>query len=126
MPAVKAEAYGHGAVLIARQLNRLNVNAFCVACLSEGIALRKAGIKGKILILGFTPSDDFPLLKRYQLTQTVVDYPYAQTLNRFGQPLHVHIGIDTGMHRLGIRCENLEEIINVYQMKNLIVQVIKQ
>ena len=121
MPAVKAEAYGHGAVLIARQLNRLNVNAFCVACLSEAVALRKAGIKGKILILGITPPEDFPLLKRYQLTQTVVDYSYAQTLNRFGQSLPVHIGIDTGMHRLGIRCENLEEIMNVCEMSNLVI-----
>lgn len=121
MPAVKAEAYGHGAVIIARQLNRLNVNAFCVACLSEGLTLRKAGVKGKILILGYTSPDDFPLLGRYLLTQAVIDYHYAQALNRYGKPIHVHIAIDTGMHRLGIRCENMEEITSVYKMKNLII-----
>lgn len=121
MPVVKADGYGHGAVLIARQLNRLNVTSFGVACLSEGIALRKAGIKGKILILGYTPPDDFPLLSRYLLTQTVIDYHYARMLNGFGKPLHVHLAIDTGMHRLGIRCENLEEVTAVYKMKNLII-----
>ena len=121
MPAVKAQAYGHGAALISRQLNRLGVDAFCVACVSEGIELREAGVQGEILILGYTSPEDFPLLCGYGLTQTVIDYPYAQELNRFGQTLHVHIGVDTGMHRVGIRCEKIEEIAAVYQMENLTV-----
>lgn len=121
MPAVKADAYGHGAVPIARELSRLGVDAFCVACAAEGIELRRAGIHGEILVLGCTPPEDFPLLDAFRLTQTVIDYPYALALNRFGRTLHVHIGIDTGMHRLGIRCENLEEIAQVCGMKNLAV-----
>lgn len=119
MPAVKAEGYGHGAVLISRELNRLGVDAFCVASLSEGIELRRAGIQGECLILGYTPPEDFPLLARYQLTQTVIDYPYAELLNQSESEIHVHIGIDTGMHRLGIRCERIEEIKAVYEMGNL-------
>ena len=119
MPAVKAEAYGHGAVVTSRLLNRLGVDAFCVACASEGVALREAGIRGEILILGYTPPADFPRLYRYRLTQTVIDYPYAQAMNQFDRKLHVHIGLDTGMHRVGIRCENIEEIVSVYQMENL-------
>ena len=51
----------------------------------------------------------------------MVDYPYAKELNRYGEKLHVHIGIDTGMHRIGIRCEDLEAIAAVYQMENLVV-----
>lgn len=121
MPAVKAEAYGHGAVIISRQLNRLGVDAFCVACVSEGISLREANIQGDILVLGYTAPDDFPLLCRYRLIQTVTDYSYARKLNRFGQKLHVHIGIDTGMHRLGIRCEEMDEIKEVYGMENLVI-----
>lgn len=121
MPAVKANAYGHGAELIAGELNRLGVDAFCVACLSEGISLRRANIKGEILILGYTPPEDFPLLARYRLTQTVLDYAYAELLSQAGIMLHVHIGIDTGMHRIGIRCENREEILAVFEMKNLII-----
>ncbi len=119
MPAVKAEAYGHGGTVIAGLLNRLGVDAFCVACLAEGIALREAGIQGEILILGYTPPEDFRLLHLHQLTQSVVDYEYARHLNHFGKKLHVHLAIDTGMHRLGIRCENLEEILSVCKMKNL-------
>lgn len=121
MPAVKAEAYGHGAVLISRQLSRLGVDSFCVACASEGIELREAGIQGEILILGYTAPEDFPLLRDFRLTQTVIDYPYARELNDFGQTLHVHIGADTGMHRVGIRCERTEEIAAVYRMQNLAV-----
>lgn len=121
MPAIKANAYGHGAIPIAGELNRLGVDAFCVACIAEGIALRRAKIKGKILILGYTPPEDFPLLVRYRLSQTVIDYTYAELLARSGLKLHVHVGIDTGMHRLGIRCEDIEDIIAVFEMKNLII-----
>ncbi len=119
MPAVKADAYGHGAVPIARELNRLGVDAFCVATIAEGISLRRAGIQGEILILGYTPPEDLPLLVRWQLAQSVVDYPYAEQLARSGLKLHVHVAIDTGMHRLGIRCENIEDIAAVFEMGNL-------
>lgn len=121
MPAVKANAYGHGAVTIAKELNRLGVDSFCVACASEGIELRKAGVKGEILILGYTSPDLFPKLRRYRLTQTVVDYAYAECLQKSGIRLHVHIAVDTGMHRLGIRCEDTEQIAAVYGIKNLVV-----
>ena len=121
MPAVKANAYGHGAVPIARQLNRLGVKSFCVACISEGIELRRAGVKGEILILGYTPLEQLPLLRQYRLSQTITDYAYAQSLNLNGLRLHVHIAIDTGMHRLGIRCENIEQIAAVYAFRNLTI-----
>ncbi len=119
MPAVKADAYGHGAVPISRELNRLGIKHFCVACVKEGITLRHAGIKGEILVLGYTHPDAFPLLAKYKLTQTVVDYDYAQKLADYGKRLHVHIGIDTGMHRLGTRSENINDIINIFDMQNL-------
>lgn len=121
MPAVKANAYGHGAVPVARELERLGVTSFCVACAAEGVELREAGIKGDILILGYTFPQAFPLLRRYRLTQTVVDYAYAEQLQACGLPLHVHIAVDTGMHRLGIRCEDTDQIAAVYRMKNLSV-----
>lgn len=55
MPAMKANAYGHGAVLISKELNRLGIKSFCVAAVSEGIELRRNGVKGNILVLGYTP-----------------------------------------------------------------------
>ncbi len=121
MPALKADAYGHGAVLIARELADMGVDAFCVASVEEGIELRRHGIKGEILILGYTHPDLFPLLFRYRLSQTVVDFPYAVLLNRYGKKIHVHIGVDTGMHRLGERSENVDRLYNICRMKNLIV-----
>ncbi len=122
MPAVKAEAYGHGAVLISRELNRLGVKAFCVATVPEGIQLRKAGVKGEILVLGYTHPRQFDLLRRYRLTQTVVDMPFAEELHRYGKKLRVHIAVDTGMHRIGIRHNDLEDISRIFGWKNLKVE----
>lgn len=121
MPAVKANAYGHGAVLVARELNAMGVKDFCVATVTEGVELRKKGIKGGILILGYTHPECFLLLKKYHLTQTVLDNEYAKTLDSYGCKMHVHIGIDTGMHRLGERCENINNIIAMFKYKNLVI-----
>lgn len=119
MPALKANAYGHGALPVAKALQQVGIDSFCVACVSEAVSLRKNGIKGEILILGYTHPKQFPLLRRYRLTQTVVDYAYAETLNQYHKKLHVHIGIDTGMHRLGERHENLDRICKIFNMKYL-------
>lgn len=119
MPVVKADAYGHGAVLISRELNAMGVRAFCVASVPEGVELRNRGVKGDILVLGYTHPEQFPLLRRYRLMQTVIDYSYAETLNSYGKKIRVHIGIDTGMHRLGERCEDIDELCCMFRMKNL-------
>lgn len=121
MPAVKADAYGHGAVPVAKELNTIGVRDFCVATVHEGVTLRKNSITGKILILGYTHPEEFYLLKKYRLTQTVLDKEYAEMLNSFGHKIHVHIGIDTGMHRLGERCENIENIIEIFRYQYLAV-----
>ncbi len=121
MPAVKANAYGHGAVRIAAALQAMGIRAFCVATLFEGIALRKHGIHGEILILGYTAPAQFPLLHQYRLTQTVVDSDYAHRLCQSPFPLHVHIGIDTGMHRLGIPWTEEASVCRLLQQKELIV-----
>ena len=121
MPAVKANAYGHGAVLISKELNALGIDAFCVATIFEGIELRQNGVWGEILILGYTHPRYAPLLKQYHLTQTVLDHSYALKLNACAQGINVHIKIDTGMHRLGERFENLEEIRQIFDCDQLCV-----
>lgn len=121
MPAVKADAYGHGAVLISKELQRLGVDAFCVACVQEGVQLRRARIKGEILVLGYTHPAQLDLLRRYRLTQAVVDEAYGEQLHAYGKRLHVHIAIDTGMHRLGMDSREMEEICRLFQMENLSV-----
>ena len=110
MPAMKANAYGHGAVLAARELNRLGVRAFCVAAASEGAELRRHGVRGEILVLGYTHPEEVPLLRRYRLTQTAVGADHARQLNACGKKLRVHLKIDTGMHRLGIPAEQKADI----------------
>lgn len=122
MPAVKADAYGHGAALIAGELSQLGIRAFCVAAVSEGVALRRQGIQGAILILGYTHPEQFPLLAQYDLTQTVVDYDYAKVLNSYGRPVRVHIGVDTGMRRLGEPCGDISRICEMFRMENLRVE----
>jgi len=119
MPAVKANAYGHGAVLIARELNALGVKAFCVASAGEGAELRENGVKGDILVLGYTHPACLPMLETYRLTQTVLDCAYAQELAQYGRPLEVQVKLDTGMHRLGERCEHLRELQAVFAIPNL-------
>ena len=123
MPAVKANAYGHGAVPVSRALAGDGITSFCVASLGEGIELREAGIRGMILILGYTSPADFPELLNYNLTQTVVDAACAEDLDRcgrkLGQRIPVHVGIDTGMHRLGERSSDLERILPLWEMDGI-------
>ena len=101
MAVLKANACGHGDVLLADALSREGIEAFAVATLEEAIKLRKAGIRGQILILGYTYPEEIPLLYHYRLSQTVVDVKYARQLNQYGKPIAVHVKIDTGLHRLG-------------------------
>ena len=119
MPAVKANAYGHGAVLISKELNALGIDAFCVATIFEGIELRQNGVRGEILILGYTHPQYMPLLRQYHLTQTVLDRSYALELDACNQNINVHVKIDTGMHRLGERCEHLKELQQIFDCGQL-------
>lgn len=119
MPAVKANAYGHGAALIGKALQDMGVQDFCVASVGEAAELREAGITGQILILGYTSPRQFPELSHYELTQTVIDFPYAGQLQNYGRPLAVHVGVDTGMHRLGERSENIEKICKIWEFDHL-------
>jgi len=121
MPAVKANAYGHGAVELSHELNNMGIYSFCVAAAREGVELRQNGIRGEILILGYTHPEDFHLLEKYRLTQTVVDYSHATMLNSYGKKIMVHVAIDTGMRRLGERSENREKIAKIFGCRNLII-----
>lgn len=119
MPAIKANAYGHGAVQMAKELNKMGIHAFCVASVAEAVQLRENDVAGEILILGYTHPSDFPLLIQYNLTQAVLDYEYAELLDAFGSEIKVHIAVDTGMHRVGVPAENLDEILAILKMKHL-------
>jgi alanine racemase len=104
---VKANAYGHGMIEVARFLQR-DTDYFAVARLSEALQLRRAGITTPIIILaGFFHHDNLSLLERYAL-QPVIHCPeqiaMLQKL-KTTHPLTVWFKLDTGMHRLGFRAE---------------------
>ena len=120
MPAIKANAYGHGAVPMAKELNKMGVQAFCVASVTEAMQLRENGVVGEILILGYTHPSDFPLLIQYNLTQAVLDYEYAELLDAFDREIKVHIAVDTGMHRIGEPAENIDAILSMLRMQHLL------
>ncbi len=104
MAVVKADAYGHGAVPVARTLEPL-VDAYGVAMIEEALELREAGIDKEILILGYTGHEWFPELIKYDISQTVYNWEMAEELDRAaaqsGGRAKVHIKLDTGMSRLG-------------------------
>lgn len=115
---VKANAYGHGAVSVAKKLEELGAEYLAVACLAEAVQLREAGVQAPILILGGTPGQFAGELLRYGLTQTVFDLAtaraYSQAAVAAGQALKVHIKADTGMGRLGfVGPDRVREIMEV-------------
>jgi len=119
MAVVKAEAYGHGAFEVAVRLNQMGVEAFAVATIDEGIRLRTYGIRGEILILGYTSPERVKALKQYDLIQTLIDLEYAEALNRRGVVIKTHLKIDTGMHRLGIPSEAVSRVEKIFSLKSL-------
>lgn len=121
MAIVKANAYGHGMINIAKKLNEMGIEDFAVATLSEGIELRENNIKGNILILGYTDFKDIEYVIKYDLIQTIVDYEYAKKVDemKLENKIKVHIKINTGMNRIGTSYKNIEQLIQIYQMKNI-------
>ena len=103
---VKANAYGHGADLIAASAMRAGADRLAVAAVNEAVALRRAGLDAPILVLGYTPPELAETLLEYALTATVYEartaLAFAEAAARQGQPLPVHLKVDTGMHRLGV------------------------
>lgn len=102
---VKADAYGHGAVPVARKLQALGADMLAVACLAEAVQLREAGLTLPVLCLGQTPPELAGLLLEYGVTQTVGDLETGRALSAAavaaGKTLNIHVKVDTGMGRLG-------------------------
>ena len=105
LATVKANAYGHGALPVARRLSELGADYLAVACLDEGAALRRAGVAAPILILGYTQPQLAPEAVELNLTQTVFTPELAQALSQAagaaGRRAKIHLKADTGMSRLG-------------------------
>lgn len=102
MAVIKADAYGHGDVRVAHMLEQNGVNLFAVSNIDEAIGLRKAGVRGEILILGYSSVNYAQTLYENDLTQAVVSEEYAYELAQKGYNIKVQFAIDTGMNRVGL------------------------
>jgi len=108
MAIVKADAYGHGAVQIAKLLEK-RCAFFGVSSISEGLELRQAGIRAPILILGHTPSAAFGLAVANDIRPSIFSLAGAQALSaeacRQGKIAPFHFAVDTGMSRIGFQAD---------------------
>ena len=107
LSVVKADAYGHGSVQVAKMLIEKGLSSdFAVATAEEGACLRKAGIEGNILILGCSDEDDMLLAIKHSLIPTIYSLSHLKALSylskRESKTVKAHLKIETGMNRLGI------------------------
>ena len=129
---VKADAYGHGAVRVAKHLEKLGAAYLAVSNIDECEELRKNGITLPVLMLGFTPADQAERILRVDMTQAVQSYEIAKAFSdaavRLGRRMKVHVKLDTGMGRLGFQCDeahfeaSLRDILAVLKLPGLDVE----
>lgn len=124
MAAVKADAYGHGAVRCAQCLEAEGIDWFGVALPEEGIQLRNAGITRSILCLGGFWNGQQAACLQHKLTPVVYRLDMIESFDRAARDAamiaDVHVKIDTGMGRLGFRCETVRELCDALpQFKNV-------
>ncbi|MCB8961680.1 MAG: alanine racemase [Ardenticatenales bacterium] len=115
MPILKANAYGHGLVAIARHMVTLGVDYLGVAVLEEGILLRQAGITVPILVLGGILGNQVPQFIAHDLTLTASSVEKLQQIDAaaaaMGRRATVHLKIDTGMERIGVHYYSAEPLL---------------
>lgn len=102
MAVIKADAYGHGDVQVARTLSWAGCRLFAVSNIDEAVGLREAGIEGEILLLGYSSPYYAKTLCDYDLTQAIVSEEYAERMASTGAKFKCQMAIDTGMNRIGI------------------------
>lgn len=105
MAVVKTDAYGHGAVAVAKALEQIGVDAFAVATVEEGLELRENNVMEPVLILGHVFPDGYETVLKHMLTMAVFSYENALALSQAAGALdltaHIHLKVDTGMGRIG-------------------------
>lgn len=109
---IKADAYGHGAVRMAREYEALGVDWFAVSNLEEALQLRFSGVTKPMLVLGYTPAEEAKSLSEHRISQCVYSLDYARELSHYAQAAGVtvraHLKIDTGMSRLGFYFQDID------------------
>ncbi|MGB5219030.1 MAG: alanine racemase [Smithella sp.] len=127
MPAVKADAYGHGAIEISRAALENGAKMLGVANADEGVQLRISGIEASIVILGPSTDSEIEQIIKYNLTPSVSDLSFAKKLNsaliQSDRRLPVHMEVDTGMGRGGtVHAEAINLIVAISRLKNITLE----
>ncbi|RMH72398.1 MAG: alanine racemase [Cyanobacteria bacterium J007] len=116
MAVIKADAYGHGAVSVARTVLKAGASRLGVATIPEGIELREAGIRSPILVLGatYTP-EQLQAMSRWQLEPTLCSPKQALVFAEScrDRPIPVHLKLDTGMSRLGVPWQEAAQFVEL-------------
>lgn len=127
LAVVKANAYGHGAIGVAKFLED-KADYLAVAATDEALELRKNGINCPILILGHIPYGDYDNIVKNNITPTISDVYEAELLSKSavkaGVTAPLHIAVDTGMNRIGFKCDeaSVEEIKRINQLPNIVIE----
>jgi len=115
MPILKANAYGHGLVEVAKKLEAVGAPYVGVAYLEEGIRLRQHGVRMPVLVLGGIVGSQIPRFLEHDLTLTASSVDKLRAIDEhagtLGQPATVHLKIDTGMERIGVHWYNAESLL---------------
>ena len=128
MAAVKADAYGHGDVVIASVLEKAGADKFAVSGFAEAMSLRRAGVTKPVLVLGYTETIRAAMLSINGITQSVYSAEYAKEISqaavKAGVVISAHIKVDTGMSRLGFSAKDnlqkaVQEIVDVTKLEGL-------
>lgn len=127
LAVVKANAYGHGAIGVAKFLED-KADYLAVAATDEALELRKNGVNCPILILGHIPYGDYDNIVKYNVTPTISDFYEAELLSKAavkaGVTVPLHIAVDTGMNRIGFKCDDasIEEIKKIKKLPNIEIE----
>ncbi|MBN1467609.1 MAG: alanine racemase [Fusobacteriaceae bacterium] len=116
---VKADAYGHGAVDVVKEMSRAGIKIFGVACFDEAKELRVNGIEDEIMIFGCTPPEDWESAVAQKIQLTIASFEEIEQLEKMKIRPEVHIAVDTGMGRIGFEIDEAVEAINYLREKKL-------
>jgi len=125
---LKANAYGHGAINVAKILIENHVDMISVACISEAIELRRHFSEFPIMVMGYTSDEQFKMAVENKICLTIFSLEQAQKLSRIGVSLGkdvvVHVKIDTGLHRIGLKAgeDAVNTIVDIFNLKKIKIE----
>ena len=127
LTVIKADAYGHGAIEVAKLLDK-KCDFFGIACIEEAVELKKAGIENPLLILSYVAPIDFPDVVKYDVRIPIFSYESAKALSdeavRQNKTVAFHFCIDTGMSRIGFQVddESADACKEITKLPNIVAE----